>query len=48
MEGTFGTVPFQATLEPDGQGSHWLNAEKSLLGVAGVAPGDTLALDMAR
>ncbi len=47
VDGTFGTVPFQATLEPDGQGSHWLKVGKSLLDAAGVVAGDTVALNVA-
>ena len=47
VDGTFGTAPFQATLEPDGQGSHWLKVEKELLDAAGVAAGDMVALDVA-
>lgn len=31
VEGTFAGAPFRATLEPDGQGSHWLKVEKALL-----------------
>ena len=32
---------FQATLEPDGQGSHWFKVEKKLSEAAGVAAGDS-------
>ncbi|MBW4049517.1 MAG: DUF1905 domain-containing protein, partial [Proteobacteria bacterium] len=28
VEGSFEGQPFQATLEPDGQGSHWLKIDK--------------------
>ncbi|MBJ6982009.1 YdeI/OmpD-associated family protein [Luteimonas sp. MC1572] len=47
VEGTFATAPFQATLEPDGQGSHWLKVDKALLEAAGVQAGDTVALEIA-
>ena len=36
VEGTLGDAPFQATLEPDGQGSHWLKVPKALCEAAGV------------
>jgi len=44
--GTFEGHPFQATLEPDGQGSHWLKVEAELWSTAGVHPGDTVTLEM--
>jgi hypothetical protein len=47
VEGTFASAPFQATLEPDGEGSHWLKVEKALLEAAGVAAGETVALEVA-
>ena len=47
VEGTFGNAPLLATLEPDGQGSHWLKVEKALLNAAGVVAGETVALDIA-
>ena len=47
VEGVFAEQPFQATLEPDGAGSHWLKVERALLEAAGVAAGDTVALEMA-
>lgn len=47
VDGTFAAAPFHATLEPDGEGSHWLKVEKALLEAAGVAAGDTVALDIA-
>ena len=47
VDGTFGSAPLQATLEPDGQGSHWLKVEHVLLDAAGVAAGDMVALDVA-
>jgi hypothetical protein len=47
VDGTFAGQPFQATLEPDGQGSHWLKVEAALRVAAGVAAGDTVALAIA-
>lgn len=47
VEGRFAGQPFQATLEPDGEGSHWLKVEKPLLEAAGAQPGDTVALEVA-
>ncbi|MBB1473225.1 DUF1905 domain-containing protein [Luteimonas sp. MC1782] len=47
VEGTFATAPFQATLEPDGQGSHWLKIDKALFDAAGVKAGETAALEIA-
>lgn len=47
VEGSFGGAAFQATLEPDGAGSHWLKVEGKLSEAAGVAAGDTVALEIA-
>ncbi|MBO9715343.1 MAG: DUF1905 domain-containing protein, partial [Pseudoxanthomonas sp.] len=47
VEGTLGGQPFQATLEPDGEGSHWLKVEQALADSAGAAAGDTVAVEMA-
>ena len=47
VEGSFEDQPFQATLEPDGQGSHWLKIDKVLREAAGVAAGDRVALEIA-
>lgn len=47
VDGTLGDAPFQATLEPDGEGSHWLKVDKALREAAGAAPGDTVALEIA-
>ncbi|MBD9480554.1 YdeI/OmpD-associated family protein [Pseudoxanthomonas sp. PXM02] len=47
VEGTFAGQPFRATLEPDGEGSHWLKVEKALREAAGVAAGDTVELAIA-
>lgn len=47
VEGTLAGAPFQATLEPDGEGSHWLKVERALYEAAGVEAGDTVALAIA-
>jgi len=47
VDGTLGGAPFQATLEPDGEGSHWLKVGKALHEAAGAAAGDTVALEIA-
>jgi len=47
VHGLFDGHPFQATLEPDGQGSHWLKVDHALREAAGVAVGDTIPLAFA-
>ena len=47
VDGTLDGTAFQATLEPDGEGSHWLKVEKTLREAAGVDAGDTVALAIA-
>lgn len=47
VDGSLEGQSFQATLEPDGQGSHWLKIEQALSEKAGVAAGDTVALEVA-
>jgi len=47
VEGMLGGRPFQATLEPDGQGSHWLKVDTELREAAGAEAGDTVALQIA-
>lgn len=44
VEGTLGGAAFRATLEPDGQRSHWLKVTKKLREAAGAAAGDVVAL----
>jgi hypothetical protein len=46
VEGRFEGQPFQATLEPDGQGSHWLKVPRALREAAGVEVGDSVALEI--
>ncbi len=47
VEGTINGHPFHATLEPDGQLSHWLKVDKALRDASGVEVGDTVILDIA-
>ena len=47
VEGWFADAPFQATLEPDGRGGHWLRVPAQLREAAGVAVGDTVAMRFA-
>jgi len=44
VDGTLAGHAFQVTLEPDGQGSHWLKVEEDLRQAAGVSVGDAVAL----
>jgi hypothetical protein len=44
--GTCNGASFQATLEPDGEGSHWLKVPRSLRTRAAAEPGDTVALEV--
>jgi hypothetical protein len=46
VEGTLNGHAFQATLEPDGQLSHWLPVNKTLLDTAGVNVGDRVTLEI--
>ncbi|MVV51756.1 DUF1905 domain-containing protein [Pseudomonas sp. PB120] len=47
VEGTINGQPFQATLEPDGQLSHWLQVSSALLDAAGAVVGDIVTLELA-
>jgi hypothetical protein len=47
VEGTLNGVSFQATLEPDGQRSHWLRVDRNLSEAAGAAAGDSVTLELA-
>jgi hypothetical protein len=44
VDGTLAGEAFQATLEPDGDGGHWLKLDQALCVAAGVADGDKVAL----
>ncbi|TEA80004.1 YdeI/OmpD-associated family protein [Allopusillimonas ginsengisoli] len=46
VEGTINGHPFQATLEPDGQLSHWLKVSQALLEGAAASVGDTVAVQV--
>jgi hypothetical protein len=47
IEGTINGFPFQATLEPDGQKSHWLKVDRKLSKSAGADAGDIVRLEIA-
>ncbi len=47
VEGTFNGSPFQATLEPDGQGGHWLKVDRKLREAVGADVGDVVTLKIA-
>ena len=47
VEGSINGLPFQATLEPDGQGSHWLRVERKMREAAGADAGDVVTLEIA-
>ncbi|MGH8073940.1 MAG: YdeI/OmpD-associated family protein [Lysobacter sp.] len=47
VDGSFDGAPFVATLEPDGQGSHWLKVDRKLREAAGAKVGDQVELEIA-
>lgn len=47
VDGMFNGVVFQATLEPDGKGGHWLKVDRKLREAAGAAAGDVVTLEIA-
>lgn len=47
VEGTINGCPFQATLEPDGQLSHWLKVDKELREASNAEVGDIVMLEIA-
>jgi hypothetical protein len=47
IEGTINGFAFQATLEPDGQKSHWLRVDRKLGKSAGADAGDIVELEIA-
>jgi hypothetical protein len=47
VEGTLNGFPFRATLEPDGQKSHWLRVNRKMREGAGVNAGDVVTLEIA-
>lgn len=46
VEGTLNAYSFRATLEPDGQLSHWLRVNQELLESAGVNSGDDVTFEI--
>jgi len=46
IEGTINGFPFQATLEPDGQKSHWLKVDRKLSKSASAEAGDIVTLEI--
>jgi hypothetical protein len=46
VKGAINGHPFQATLEPDGQLSHWLKVDTKLQEAVGGRVGDTLAIEL--
>ena len=47
VEGTIKGFPFRATLEPDGQRSHWLRVNRKMREAADADAGDVLTLEIA-
>jgi hypothetical protein len=47
VAGAINGSPFNATLEPDGQGGHWLKVDRKLREAAGAEAGDVVALEIA-
>jgi hypothetical protein len=47
IEGTINGFAFQATLEPDGQKSHWLKVDRKLCEAAGADAGSIVTLEIA-
>jgi hypothetical protein len=46
VEGTMNGAALRVTLEPDGQGGHWLKVDRKLREAAGARVGDELALEI--
>jgi len=47
VQGTINGHPFRATLEPDGQRSHWLKVNRKMREAAGADAGDVVTLEIA-
>jgi len=47
VEGTINGFPFRATLEPDGQRSHWLRVNRKMREAAGADAGELVTLEIA-
>ncbi len=46
VQGTINGHPFRATLEPDGQRSHWLKVDAKMREAAGIKVGDVVPLEI--
>ncbi len=46
VEGTLNGSSFQATLDPDGKGGHWLKVDQKLSKAAAAEPGDSVTLEI--
>ena len=46
VKGTINGFPFQAALEPDGKGSHWLKVDEAMRKAAKVDISDTVTLEI--
>ncbi len=46
VEGTFNGSTFQATLEPDGNGGHWLKVDRKLREASGASVGEIVTLEI--
>ena len=47
IEGTLNGYAFRATLEPDGQGGHWLKVDRTMRETASAEVGDLVTLEIA-
>ena len=47
VEGTLNGFPIRATLEPDGQGGHWLKVDRKMRETVGAEVGDLITLEIA-
>lgn len=46
VEGTLNGFPFRVTLEPDGQGGHWLKVDRKMCETTGAEAGDLVTLEI--
>ena len=46
VEGTINGAAFRATLDPDGQGGHWLKVDRKMREAAGAEAGDVVTLEI--
>lgn len=47
VKGRLNAAPFEITLEPDGQLSHWIRVDKALLKTSGAKAGDVVSVELA-